>query len=452
MEKSVARSNRVLMICTETYVRKANDGQGGVGYEAMIVTGELVRDLGTSKFIPVVRQSTMPRMLPASVSTRYFVDLSDGNNFEEQVDVLLREIHQVPPPTKPPLGKNPYVGSRSGDEELIATDDGVLSSAIIEEMQNVSEIYRLALKIARRGDILEWRDLVRRSRSMSAPKLKSWRAQFGDKAPIDSTLINETLAGVSAYGPQMAIALAGVGSGQEKFRNQIALLDDLLFPKDWDRIGFTARVNLPEAAGYVYQALLGATCLYTFQLKIAMDGVQSQFKTSNSSKSLPVWRSSDVIGWPQAFGNSLLAWQALTSLPDKWPWLVDVFGEKEEFITALCAYYMSLNVLEYASVIGSGSENSLKDKSYYLEVPPNFYSLSKETKRRGYRQLLQDAEQVRDIWKKLNAPEAKVREHWRTWIEFCTSAIGNHSFARYQSFGHESLVEELFSNTVTVKK
>ena len=44
MERGVRDVDRVLMICTEKYTSKANDGEGGVGYEAMIVTGELVRD------------------------------------------------------------------------------------------------------------------------------------------------------------------------------------------------------------------------------------------------------------------------------------------------------------------------------------------------------------------------------------------------------------------------
>ena len=47
------------MVCTETYVKKADEGKGGVGYEAMIVTGELVKNLGTSKFIPIVKQKSV---------------------------------------------------------------------------------------------------------------------------------------------------------------------------------------------------------------------------------------------------------------------------------------------------------------------------------------------------------------------------------------------------------
>ncbi|MGD0959629.1 MAG: toll/interleukin-1 receptor domain-containing protein [Methylomonas sp.] len=73
MEKSVREANRVLMICSEQYVHKANEGQGGVGYEAMIVSAELVRDLGTSKFIPIIKQDSTSPQLPTSVSTAQYL-------------------------------------------------------------------------------------------------------------------------------------------------------------------------------------------------------------------------------------------------------------------------------------------------------------------------------------------------------------------------------------------
>ena len=46
MEQSIANSVRILMICTERYVQKANAGTGGVGYEKMIVTADLMRQIG----------------------------------------------------------------------------------------------------------------------------------------------------------------------------------------------------------------------------------------------------------------------------------------------------------------------------------------------------------------------------------------------------------------------
>ena len=64
MENGVRDSDRVLVICTDTYVRKANAGEGGVGYERLIVTAQLAQDLGTKKFIPIIRQSSGDEKTP----------------------------------------------------------------------------------------------------------------------------------------------------------------------------------------------------------------------------------------------------------------------------------------------------------------------------------------------------------------------------------------------------
>ena len=45
MEKGLTSSHRVLCICSQAYVDKANAGSGGVGYEKHIITAELLDDL-----------------------------------------------------------------------------------------------------------------------------------------------------------------------------------------------------------------------------------------------------------------------------------------------------------------------------------------------------------------------------------------------------------------------
>lgn len=54
MERGLSSPNRVICICSETYVEKANNGKGGVGYEKQIITAELLADLNTSWIVPVV--------------------------------------------------------------------------------------------------------------------------------------------------------------------------------------------------------------------------------------------------------------------------------------------------------------------------------------------------------------------------------------------------------------
>ena len=109
MNKSVRSADRVLMICTKKYTEKANGGIGGVGYEQMIVSGELLRELGTSKFIPVVRQTVSPPDLPTAFGSRIFINMNDGPHLESEWETLLRELHGVPETTRPPIGKSPYL-------------------------------------------------------------------------------------------------------------------------------------------------------------------------------------------------------------------------------------------------------------------------------------------------------------------------------------------------------
>ena len=85
MERSILRADRVLMICTASYVAKAHPGSGGAGYEAMIVTGQMLSDLGTTTFIPVVRQAGNA-IQPRFLSTRFYIDLGSPNLFKEHVE------------------------------------------------------------------------------------------------------------------------------------------------------------------------------------------------------------------------------------------------------------------------------------------------------------------------------------------------------------------------------
>ena len=59
MQKGIIESDRVLLICSENYVARAESGLGGVGYERLIVTADVVQNIDTKKFIPVVRVGTV---------------------------------------------------------------------------------------------------------------------------------------------------------------------------------------------------------------------------------------------------------------------------------------------------------------------------------------------------------------------------------------------------------
>ena len=91
VESGIRDADRVLVICTNSYVRKANAGEDGVGYEPMIVTRKLVEDLGTNKFIPIIRPMFGEEKTPDFLEEQVYVDFTDDTQFDEKFDELLHE-------------------------------------------------------------------------------------------------------------------------------------------------------------------------------------------------------------------------------------------------------------------------------------------------------------------------------------------------------------------------
>ena len=108
MEQGLDQATRILSVCSETYVRKANAGQGGVGYEKMILTGQLMSDVTSDRIIPLIRNNELKPLVPTFLISRMFVDFRDDTKFESSYAELLRDIHKQPVRPRPPLGKNPF--------------------------------------------------------------------------------------------------------------------------------------------------------------------------------------------------------------------------------------------------------------------------------------------------------------------------------------------------------
>lgn len=104
METNLVSADRVLMVCTEKYVEKANAGLGGVGYEKMIVTADSLAKISSNKVIPIIRQ-TLKINIPTFLRTKLYLDFSKPEQFEFAFDELVRTIHNSPLYEKPPITK-----------------------------------------------------------------------------------------------------------------------------------------------------------------------------------------------------------------------------------------------------------------------------------------------------------------------------------------------------------
>jgi hypothetical protein len=93
MERSVRESNRVLVICTETYKRRFDNREGGAGYEGHIISGEIINEVGRNKFIPVLRNGDWKTAVPTALLGVYGVDLR--NDSSEEYRKLIENLHGV---------------------------------------------------------------------------------------------------------------------------------------------------------------------------------------------------------------------------------------------------------------------------------------------------------------------------------------------------------------------
>lgn len=154
MERNLASADRVLMVCTDNYVTKANNGAGGVGYEKMIVTAELLKSIDSNKVIPLIRQTGTHRT-PTFLRSKLFLDFSRPDQFEFSFDELIRSLHGAPLYAKPPVANNPF--APVAETPVDRTGDGVLKAmeivvAVFETVASeLLEYWRIVRAAERHG-------------------------------------------------------------------------------------------------------------------------------------------------------------------------------------------------------------------------------------------------------------------------------------------------------------
>ena len=123
MEQGVRKSQRVLMVLTPEYKRKAEQREGGVGYESLVITAELIKDLSTTRFIGILKSGTWVDAVPSFLASRNHVKFTEDAMYKQSLEELVREIHGVPKNQKPELRPSPFGPDGDGTVK-IATRTG----------------------------------------------------------------------------------------------------------------------------------------------------------------------------------------------------------------------------------------------------------------------------------------------------------------------------------------
>lgn len=135
METHLSDSDYVVMVCTDKYVEKANSGIGGVGYEKMIITADLLSSIDSNKVVPVIRQFGTYNV-PTFLKTKLFVNFSKDDDYEFSYDELVRTFHGAPLFKKPDIGNNPFTPISDFPPEKTGDPIRELMAYVIRDFEN----------------------------------------------------------------------------------------------------------------------------------------------------------------------------------------------------------------------------------------------------------------------------------------------------------------------------
>ena len=428
MEKGVKDSDRVLVVCTDAYVKKANARERGAGYEGYIITAELVNDLGTDKFIPIIRQSSNDKKTPTFLTPKVYIDFTDDDQFDTSFEQLLREIHDAPLHPKPPLGKNPFSNQPSGPETSSRHHPG-----IPENIKSASDIYKEAEVFIAADNRFGWRQFVKEIRQDVSNSLEEWRPEF-EQQRLDSTekILEIVDKAVSIVSPLISVTLAAVESGEESFNDQKSVLRDLFTIVEWKNSTHMAWIDMPNALRYVYHSLHGGLGLKTYQLNLALNLARENVRVNYPSNSRGrVWEMRNLNGIYYFNVNAAHLWKYINSAYQKWKWLDLIFQDDTEYRASLVAYYMALNIHELAAKIDSADQEDLDN--YGFKVPLDFLFETYKIKGRAVDILLSNPT-LSELWTCLDIKQEQMKNSWKDWIYRCKDQFWN----KYQGYHFEN--------------
>lgn len=108
MQNGLTNARLVLCICSEEYVRKADLGIGGTGFESLIITQPLLEDANSEHIICIIRNNESENKVPIALKSNLYIDFSNDDSYFECYKELLERIYDQDKSKKPPIGKNPF--------------------------------------------------------------------------------------------------------------------------------------------------------------------------------------------------------------------------------------------------------------------------------------------------------------------------------------------------------
>lgn len=334
METKVQESDKVIIVCTSKYFSRATQRKGGVGYESMIITAELAKNLTTKKFIPVLREKTS---VPIYLGSKHYADFCDDELFEDSVSELEMSLCEKPLCYKPPIGSLP---SRIVHEPSAQHLD---SSEYLNHIEagNISNILKSAKNTIRTKNKKEWSEennILKGIITQIPRESLNIQSKESLKAYCDET--------INLVAPILIHSFAGIHSDETIFFDQNFWIREFLNPSECeDDLIFPTR-SQREFVLFVYQAVGGSIATSSNNsFKTHYESLRKKYNVPHENDTTQILENSRIIGFPDLLGHDCInAWEYITSRYEIWSWLKSFFIHRNDYLKQLSAYYTLLDI------------------------------------------------------------------------------------------------------------
>lgn len=105
MTNELIMADKVLLICDKYYVKKADSRNGGVGWETMIIQGDMMIHSQSNKYICIIREENINDGIPLYAKTKFSLQWTRPEILEEDFHELLYYLFDID--IEPELGQIP---------------------------------------------------------------------------------------------------------------------------------------------------------------------------------------------------------------------------------------------------------------------------------------------------------------------------------------------------------
>lgn len=412
MHDFIYDTDRVIVALTPQYKTKADDGYGGVGYEAMLITAEVYAELGSDKFVPVILDenkpedfySYFPKFMPPTRRGIFRFDYSTEAEFIEQI---ARVILKKPKKPKPPLGKASLI-----DQGELVVDVGTTDIELLVQNQNHKLLFDNALHLVKKGLLQEFRQLSREIKKLCFDNILKLREKHEASTPSNLTDIADEF--IDAISPLYLICFAGYLSGNTDLSSQEGVMFDLLSLDQWNkRSGSTFVViqSIPLLLVYVYHHVYGALHINRELPERVFDILEAKLPAdTNRMKYDYLYRMHTVTGWIESLGrNCFDSFKYLLGAYDRWDWLKLLFRDEAEYKENLTIYQLMIHLLNFFYVAKTGGNEEMP-----YDIPPSFV-VAGDYKRIAENWAIKNSKFFKSYINDKNLTKEMVSKSWDTW-------------------------------------